>query len=91
MFWNAASGHEVTLGFLSAAEPRLADAVLAAREQHPGARIVASSYLLAPGYFHDLVGAAGADLVTAPLLAEGEAPPAVLVVIVLDRYDAVAG
>lgn len=85
----AATAHEVTLGFLSAAEPRLVDAVLAAREQHPGARIVASSYLLAPGYFHDLVGAAGADLVTAPLLAEGEAPPAELVEIVLDRYDAV--
>lgn len=85
-----ASGHAVTLGFLSAAEPRLADAIRSAREEHPDARIVASSYLLAPGYFHDLVGAAGADLVTAPLLAEGEAPPAELVEIVLDRYDAVA-
>ncbi len=86
-----ASGHEVTLGFLSAAEPRLPQAVAAARAAHPGARIVVSSYLLAPGYFHDLVAAAGADLHTAPLLAEGEAPAAELVEIVLDRYDAVAG
>lgn len=85
------SGHEVTLGFLSAAEPRLTDAVATAREGHLGARIVVSSYLLAPGYFHDLVTAAGADLVTAPLLAEGEAPAIELVDIVLDRYDAVVG
>lgn len=84
-----ASGHEVTLGFLSAAEPRLANAVAAAREANPGARIVASSYLLAPGYFHDLVAAAGPDLSTAPLLAEGEPPPPELVEIVLDRYDSV--
>jgi len=85
-----ATGHRVALGFLSAAEPRLSDAVAAARAANPGARIVASSYLLAPGYFHDLVAAAGADLCTAPLLADGEAPPPELVEIVLDRYDAVA-
>lgn len=85
-----ATGHPVALGFLSAAEPRLKDAVEAARGANPGARIVASSYLLAPGYFHDLVAAAGADLCTAPLLADGEAPPPELVQIVLDRYDAVA-
>lgn len=84
-----ATGHSVALGFLSAAEPRLRDAVEAAREEHPGARIVASSYLLAPGYFHDLVVAAGADLCTAPLLADGEPPPSELVEIVLERYDAV--
>ena len=85
-----ATGHRVALGFLSAAQPRLGDAVAAARAANPGARIVASSYLLAPGYFHDLVAAAGADLCTAPLLADGEAPPPELVEIVLDRYDAVA-
>jgi hypothetical protein len=29
---------------------------------------------------------AGADIVSAPLLAEGEEPPAALVEVVLDRY-----
>ena len=41
-----------------------------------------ASYLLAPGYFHDRVLEAGADVVTAPL-----APDDRLVEIVLDRYD----
>jgi sirohydrochlorin ferrochelatase len=46
-------------------------------------RVVIASYLLAPGYFHDQLAKAGADIVTAPLL-----PSPVLAEIALERYDA---
>lgn len=82
----AASGHEVTLGFLSAAEPRLADAVASARAAAPGTRVVVSSYLLAPGYFQDLAEAAGGDVTTAPLLLPTGAAPQQVVDVVVDRY-----
>lgn len=75
----------VTVGFVSAAAPRLADAVADARAQ--GGRVVVATYLLAPGYFADLVAAVGADLVTAPLLRADEEPPAELVHVVSDRFD----
>jgi len=79
----------VTVGFISAATPRLADAVEQARSGSPeGARVVIANYLLAPGYFAGLASAAGADLVTAPLLADGEPVPAELVDIIRDRYRA---
>lgn len=83
-------GVEVTLGFLSAAEPRLDVAILAERERHPQSRIVVGTYLLAPGFFFDLAVAAGGDVIAAPLLAEGEETPRELVDIILDRYDAVS-
>ena len=75
----------VSVGYGSASLPRIADAVAQARRA--GApRVVAASYLLAPGFFHDKVSSAGADLVTAPL-----APHSRLVHVVLDRYaEAVA-
>lgn len=79
-------GRPVRVGFLSAAEPRLADAVRAARAEHPGARVIVSSYLLAPGYFHDLAVRAGGDVTSPPLLDGGLVPPE-LVSLVLDRYD----
>lgn len=82
-------GVEVTLGFLSAAEPRLPVAVRDARERHPAARVVVATYLLAPGFFYDLAVAAGGEVIAAPLLAEGEEIPRELVEIVLDRYEAV--
>ena len=87
----AASAREVRLGFLSAASPRLADAVAAARAAHPGRRIIVSSYLLAPGYFQSLVEAAGADVVTEPLLPATGAAPTQLVGVVASRYfDAIS-
>ena len=79
-------GRPVIVGFLSAAEPRLGDAVTAARAANPGRRIVAASYLLAPGYFHSLVRRAGADAASEPLLIDGEQPPGELVEVVVDRY-----
>ncbi|WP_426592820.1 sirohydrochlorin chelatase [Cellulomonas sp. McL0617] len=74
----------VTIGYGAGAEPRVPAAVAAARaDLPPGGRVVVASYLLAPGYFHDRVLEAGADVVTEPL-----APDDRLVEIVLDRYDA---
>lgn len=82
-------GRDVTAGFISAAQPALADTVAQARETRPGARVAVATYLLAPGYFADLAAACGADLVSAPLLLPEEAP-AELVDVVLDRYAAPA-
>ena len=76
----------VTLGYLSAAEPRLDEAVRTAGSS--GRRVVVSSYLLAPGYFHDLAVASGGDVTTAPLLAAHEPAPRELVDVVLDRFAA---
>jgi len=79
-------GRRVTVAFIAAAEPRLADAVAAARLDSPGGRVVVASYLLAPGTFAGLAREAGADVVSAELLVAGEEPPATLVDIVIDRY-----
>ncbi|TFD55253.1 cobalamin biosynthesis protein CbiX [Cryobacterium frigoriphilum] len=81
-----ALGRPVSIGFLSAAEPRLAAAITTARAANPGRRVVLSSYLLAPGYFQGLAETAGADLVTAPLLRADAAAPRQLIDVVLDRY-----
>jgi sirohydrochlorin ferrochelatase len=85
-----ALGRSVHIGFLSAASPRLPDAVSHARALSPKARVVVASYLLAPGFFLDTARDSGADVVTAALLIDGEAPPSEIVDIVADRYDAAA-
>ena len=56
----------VSVGFLAAAEPSLADAVAAAGAAS-AEQVVVASYLTGRGYFHRLAGSAGADLVTEPL------------------------
>jgi sirohydrochlorin ferrochelatase len=68
----------VTAAFGSAAAPDVRTAVAAAR---PG-RVAIAPYLLAPGFFTDQLGDAGADVVAAPLGAH----PAV-VTLTLRRYD----
>jgi sirohydrochlorin ferrochelatase len=75
----------VTTGYGSAAQPTVPDAVLAAR-RGGAERVVVASYLLAPGHFHDKLGGAGADSVTAPLL-----PDERIATVLLDRYDAALG
>jgi sirohydrochlorin ferrochelatase len=75
----------VTVSFISAAAPRVDDAVSAVRAAAPGARVAIATYLLAPGYFADLTHRYGAELVSAPLLLADETP-AELVDIVRDRY-----
>lgn len=79
-------GRPVTVAFIAAATPSLMDAVAAVRSESPDARVVVASYLLAPGTFARWSQDAGADLVSATLLVEGEEPPAALVDVVVDRY-----
>ena len=79
-------GRPVTVAFIAAATPSLSDAVAAARTASPDARVVVASYLLAPGTFARWSHDAGADVVSATLLVEGEEPPAALVDVVVDRY-----
>ena len=80
---------DVSIGFLAAAEPRLAQALEAARAD--GRRAVVANYLLAPGYFHDLaVRLAGESPVARPLLDDDPPAPG-LVELVIDRYRSLAG
>ena len=72
----------VTTGYGSAAQPTVADAVVAAR-QAGAQRVVVAAYLLAPGHFHDKLAGVDADLVTAPLLPDDR-----IAALLLDRYDA---
>jgi sirohydrochlorin ferrochelatase len=72
----------VSVAFGSAASPRVPEAVARARAGG-AARVVVSTYLLAPGWFHDRLAEAGADAVTAPL-----APDVRVLDVALDRYDA---
>ncbi|WP_448630019.1 sirohydrochlorin chelatase [Cellulomonas soli] len=77
----------VTVGYGAGAHPRVPVAVEQVRSAlPPGGRVVVASYLLAPGFFHDRVREAGADVVAAPL-----APDRRLALIVLDRYERAAG
>lgn len=70
----------VTVGYAAGAEPTIIDAVAAARAA--GAlRVVAASYVLAPGHFANVVASSGADIVTAPL-----APDPRIAAIIMERY-----
>ncbi|MFD7309569.1 sirohydrochlorin chelatase [Promicromonospora sp. NPDC059942] len=84
-------GRPVTPSYGAGAEPRVSDAVAAARAGTSGSgRVIVVSYLLAPGYFLDRVLEAGADVVTDPVAgpAGADKPDPRLVQVVLDRYDA---
>ncbi len=72
----------VLAGFGSKAAPSVPDAVIASRSDTGGPQVAVASYLLAPGYFHDQLAKAGADVVSAPLL-----PSPVIAEIALSRYD----
>jgi sirohydrochlorin ferrochelatase len=79
----------VSVGYGSKATPTVPAAVAAARADHPGRRVVVAGYLLAPGFFHDRLTAAGGDLVTEPLLPVRDGVPVVderLVALVRDRF-----
>lgn len=70
----------VTVGYAAGADPRIAAAVASARAT--GAeRVVAASYVLAPGYFANEVAAAGADVVTAPI-----GPDERIALVIAERY-----
>jgi sirohydrochlorin ferrochelatase len=80
----------VTIGYAASARPTVAEAVARARREHPNRRVVVATYLLAPGYFFRVLGDAGADAVSQPLLRAGAAPDPRLVQLALARYDAAA-
>ena len=67
---------EVTAAFVSAGSPRLADVVASSPP------VAVSSYLVAPGAFHDTVAASGAAIVAEPI---GDHPA--VADVVLSRYD----
>ncbi|MDT3329247.1 MULTISPECIES: sirohydrochlorin chelatase [Microbacterium] len=70
----------VSVGFAAGGGTRIDAAVSAARDA--GARrVVAASYVLAPGFFADVIARAGADAVTTPL-----APDAAVAAVVVERY-----
>jgi sirohydrochlorin ferrochelatase len=85
---SSALGRPVTVGFISAAEPRLPAVVERERASARGSRVIVATYLLAPGYFADLAAAAGGDITTPPLLVADEPSATELVDLVLDRYRA---
>ena len=71
----------ILAGYGASAQPSVPDAVERLKAQG-AAKVAIASYLLAPGFFHDQLAKAGADLVTAPLL-----PAEVLAELALERYD----
>ena len=73
-------GPGLVVGYGAGALPRVPEAVSLARGTQ-GRRVVVASYLVAPGYFHDRVLEAGADVVCAPL-----APDRRLAQLALRRY-----
>jgi sirohydrochlorin ferrochelatase len=77
---TARLGRPVVSAYASAAEPRVDAAVAQMRSE--GRRVAIATYLLAPGFFHDQLRNAGADVVTAPLL-----PHPAITRLVLRRYD----
>ena len=81
-----ALGRGFPVGCISAVPPALPAAVETARSRHGGRRLVVATYLLAPGYFADLAGRAGADVVTEPLLSAADPAPAEMVELVVERY-----
>lgn len=78
-------GREVALGYAAGPSPSVPEVVRAVRDAG-AARVVVASYLLAPGFFQERLGASGADVVTGPLL-----PDLRVVDVVLDRYRAASG
>ena len=74
----------MTVAYGASRTPSLADEVARLRSL-TSRRVVVASYLLATGHFHRRILAAGADLVTAPLLDGGEPDPRV-VELVRERF-----
>jgi sirohydrochlorin ferrochelatase len=82
-------GAPVSVAYGAARAPRLAEEVTRIRAAGPGRRVVLVSYLLATGHFHRKVLGSGADVVTSPLLDDGE-PDERLVDLVVDRFGSAA-
>lgn len=84
--------NRIVAAYGASAKPSVPDAVASLRGEIESSgtrsadsgsgRVAIAAYLLAPGFFHDQLAKAGADVVTEPLL-----PSPVLAEIVLERYD----
>src|SRR5690606_7617823 len=85
---SARLGRPVELGHVGHCGAPLSEVV--ARVRRPGRRVVVATHLLAPGHFHDALGRAGADVVTAPLLDERRPDPR-LVSLVVQRFTDALG
>lgn len=87
-FLSAVWGGPVHVGLLGGPDTGLADAIDIARAHghrthgHRPGRVVVSSYLLQRGAPHDQLLAAGADLVTEPLLDDGAPDPRLVSLVV---------
>lgn len=68
MMADAGAPGPIVTAYAAASEPRIPDAVAAARAE--GARTVAASYVLAPGHFSRVIEKADADLTSAPIGAD---------------------
>lgn len=77
-------GTPVTVGFAAGAGPRI-DVTVADARARGASRVVVASYVLAPGYFADVLARGGAEVATAPL-----APDDRLAAIIAERYAAAA-
>lgn len=78
-------GRPVSAAFAAGQGPRIPEMIAHARAAG-AARVVLASYVLAPGYFADVIARSGADAATAPL-----APDERLAAIVAERYRAALG
>ena len=78
----------VTVGYAAGASPRISDAVADARAAGAD-RVVVASYVLAPGFFADLVAAAGGDEVSAPLCRADDSTDIRVAQVVAERFRAV--
>ncbi|MGO4383185.1 sirohydrochlorin chelatase [Specibacter sp. RAF43] len=72
----------VLAAYCAGAEPSVPAAVAQLRSQG-AAGVAIASYLLAPGHFHDRLAAAGADVVSGPLL-----PSPLVAQLALEHFDA---
>lgn len=72
---------KVVAAYGASARPSVPEAVEALRADG-AAGVAVASYLLAPGYFHDQLSLAGADVVSAPLL-----PSPLLAELALEHFD----
>lgn len=70
----------ITIGYASAIDPKIGEAVAAARRDG-ATRVIAASHVLAPGYFAGLVEKSGADRVSAPLGADAR-----IAEVIIDRF-----
>lgn len=74
-------GRPVAAANAAGGRPRLPEVIAGART-HGAGRVILASYLLAPGFFADKLAAAGADVVTAPLLGPERTPEELLDLVV---------